>query len=127
MVYDDAPTLSEQKMCADQALKTFKDTQPSEQLTRTIRYSFTDHYDPKERVCYLETRAVLAIDYKSYTNSELISDAFEGRVYGSLMTVSNPDHVEECSVKPKGQTEIKCSSNDDFDKLALQYFGTTPD
>ena len=71
--------LSQQKMCADQALKTFKDTSDAR--------GFTNHYDVTAKVCYMEiTSQSEKVGGGTYGN--LILDAFEGRVYGIFTSES---------------------------------------
>lgn len=125
------PTLSQQKMCADQAEKIFKDSSISDDKS-SLGNTFTDHFDPRASVCYVEvtTRHMLPGGKFQYTH--LIYDAFEGRVYGDFDSfykdiLSEDAKPDSCKIKPRDHDEILCKSNEEFDKLALQYFGTTPD
>jgi|SRR5580704_14595279 hypothetical protein len=115
------PTLEEQKTCADQADKSFEESRFSDGHS-----AFTDHYDPKVRVCYIEiaTRRQLT---KNQEYDLLIYDAFERRVYGQFASTSASPKPAECRVRPRGQAEITCGSESKFDDLALRYFGTTAD
>ena len=119
-------TLSEQKMCAEQAEKSFTNSGLSEEKDGGGN-TYTDHYDGAARVCYIETTT------RHFTNNKfqyghVIYDAFEGRVYGSFISASNkPEDLLECYVIPRGQSKMLCQSTDEFDNFALKYFGTTPD
>lgn len=119
------PTLSEQKMCADQAAKTFKENYdpPS---------TYTDHYDAASQVCYIEVTHRLYLDRKGdFGRTNTIYDAFEARSYGEFASRREagkpPTPPYPCSIKPRGHEEITCQSQDEFDALALKYFGTTAD
>jgi hypothetical protein len=125
------PTLSQQKTCSDQAEKSFKDSSFSDDKS-SLGNTFTDHYDPGVSVCYVEvtTRHMLPGNKFQYTH--LIYDAFEGRVYGDFDSFSEDIFSKDakpdsCKIKPRDHDEILCKSSEEFDKLALQYFGTTPD
>ena len=121
-----AAPLSEQKMCAEQAEKSFTNSGLSEEKDGGGN-TYTDHYDEAARVCYIETTT------RHFTNNKfqyghVIYDAFEGRVYGSFVSTSNkPEDLLECYVIPRGQSKMLCQSTDEFDNFALKYFGTTPD
>jgi hypothetical protein len=116
-----SPTLEEQKTCADQADKSFKESRFSDGHS-----TFADHYDPKVRACYIEiaTRRQLA---KNQEYDLLIYDAFERRVYGQFASTSANPKAVQCSVKPRGQAEVTCGSDSEFNDLALRYFGTAAD
>jgi len=119
-------TLSEQKMCADQAEKMYRESSEVSDST------YTNHYDPTDGVCYIEltTRQRLGQVFSFHL---MVLDAFEGRIYGEYgdhLTLDNrpaDPKLDECSVKPRGQPEAKCGSLDEFNQLALRHFGTTPD
>jgi len=126
VTHDAQPTLSQQKMCSEQATKNFNDSSFSDDKS-SLGNTYTSHYDAAASVCYMEvtTRHMLLGNDFQYYN--LISDAFENRVYGQFMSFSKGVKVQECSIKPLGQTEITCKSSDEFNELALKYFGTVPD
>jgi hypothetical protein len=62
-----------------------------------------------------------------------IKDAFEGRIAGLYNKVTSYSENGEkqiggpfCMVYPLGQPEIPCTSEEEFNNLALKYFGITP-
>lgn len=119
-------TLSEQKMCAEQADKSFKDSSLSNDKS-SLGNTYTNHYDAGAKVCYMETTSRHFVNNK-FEYGHAIYDAFEGRVYGSFISMSDkPEDLMECYVIPRGQSKILCHSSDEFDSLALRYFGTTQD
>jgi hypothetical protein len=111
--------LSQQKICSDQDLKAFKDT-------ANVR-GFTNHYDVTSKICYMETTSSDFEKPGGGTYGNVILDAFEGRVYGSYAAAVVPEKVLECYIEPRGQARINCASHDEFNDLALKYFGTTHD
>lgn len=121
-------TLSQQRMCSERAEKMFMDSYFSGKQNEN---SYTNHYDARAGVCYVEftTRSPSA---NALLYSHQIEDAFEGRVYGTFISVSDyvkpsANEVRTCSIKPRTQQETICKSKEEFDSLALKYFGTTPD
>ena len=113
-------TLAQQKICADQAEKNFNDSSFS---GKDEGGTYTNHFDPESGVCYMEvTIRRMSID-NNFQFSDIILDAFENRTYGELTTFSKDRKPVACSVKPRGQSEIICESKENFDALALKYFG----
>jgi hypothetical protein len=107
-------SLADQKLCSEQAAKFFE----KQSATGTS----TNHYDVAAKVCYIEIT-----NFDAYARASTVYDAFGEREYGELLTQktkSGPDIVE-CDVQPPGQSRIECKSDDEFDSLALKYFGTT--
>lgn len=133
-------TLVQQKACADQARTRFVEdgyTSTYVRGTRDLQHaSYTNHYDIKTSVCYVE---VLTVNTTSAKNnallvSRLVYDAFEGRLYANLTIVMGDGHPSiigtssdpsVCRVKPSGQPAIQCSieDEDEFDALVNKYFG----
>lgn len=122
-------TLAQQKMCADQAQRSFNESdfsKPSKTDTRS--YEYTSHYDAAANVCYIMVHG--APNGKGVLgSSDVVYDAFEGRVYASYIW-SNPQKKKywdvpplECSVKPRGGDEIICHSSDEFETLIDKHFG----
>jgi hypothetical protein len=105
-------SLSEQKMCAEQAAKFFEEHGASGQ-------SYTNHY--ASGVCYVE------ITYHDFqppvnTRTSSIYDAFEGRDVAGFFEKSNENEgtrrVVMCKV---GKTT--CTSEEEYDRLLMQSFG----
>jgi hypothetical protein len=119
-------TLTEQKMCSDQAAKGFKEFDATATPKGSLPATYTSHYDAAEKICYMEA-TTRQMSGGSFLYGHEIWDAFENRGYGSFMSMSKPQNIMECSIKPRGQVEIICKSSDEFNDLALKYFGTTAD
>jgi hypothetical protein len=123
-------TLTQQKMCADQAKKAFNDLQDVLPNRVTMTWEYTSHYDAKANVCYMmTTRFEQMKDTKTRALVYVVSDAFEGRVYANYLHLSEKDKADyevkpqECSVKPRGQPEITCKNSDEFEQLVDKHFG----
>jgi hypothetical protein len=119
-------TLAEQKMCDEQAAKRFDEY--TDRKNRDYS-SYTSHYDPTVNVCYVRVNQTFVAG-KIPGNSIMVSDAFEGRVYGSYVW-SNPLGKKywevapiECHIDIPGKDSIKCALSDEFDSLTEKYFGT---
>ena len=119
----EAATLAEEKMCAEGATKSFTHD------TNAFRDTYTNHYDPASRTCYVEstTASIISTAPYRYTYSHTVYDAFEGRVYGEYDSLSDKEEPDSCKIEPRNQQEIICKSREEFDQLALRYFGTTSD
>ena len=131
-------TLAQQKMCADQAKRAFNDSDASKppndkKMRRVSPPEYTSHYDAKANICYIMVHESNILDNEDGTKiiaiSFLVYDAFEGRVYANYLWFSEKDKKGwevkpmECSVKPRGQDEITCKSDDEFEKLVDKHFG----
>jgi hypothetical protein len=128
-------TLTQQKMCADQAKRAFHEmgaAEPKGKHSPLDSADYTSHYDAKVNVCYIMTSSVQYLDgVNGGTQSVgmVVSDAFEGRVYArylKLLPFKGDDlNVKPglCSVKPRGQPEITCKDSDEFEQLVDKHFG----
>lgn len=123
-------SLTQQKMCADQAKKAFDDAGVSTKSKGYIDSHFNSHFDAKANVCYVGVYTATTLDGgKTMFDNVVVFDAFEGRTYASYSWHS--DAVKkfwevkplECSVKPRGMNEISCASSDEFNSLIDKYFG----
>jgi hypothetical protein len=133
-IVETTATLSQQKMCAEQAKISFDefDKAPTRGMKiATFSTSYTNHFDATMTTCYVEIFDSFSIDGgKTITTSKVVSDAFEGRTYASYMWTS--DKVKKywevkptlCTVTPRSQDEIICQSDTEFDSLVLKHFGT---
>jgi hypothetical protein len=117
-------TLLQQKICSEQAEKSFNDSYSAD---KNMGPTYTTHYDPTASVCYMEVTTRQMVLGNNFQYCNLIYDAFENRVYGDFMSFSKNVKPTKCSIKPRGQLEILCNSNEEFDSLARKYFGTVPD
>lgn len=118
-------TLSQQKMCAEQARKFFLDPE-MEHLGWT---EYTSHYDAKRNVCYVMVRMDMHLDKQHSEEFHAIAfevfDTFEG-VQRALMqrnAIGPRKEPYACHVKPSGQEQIDCKTEDEFDALVMKYFG----
>jgi len=120
----EAATLSQQKMCAEQAKKSFEDSAFSKDNTST----YTSHYETRTNFCYVEVASRPSLATNVFSYNLLVYDAFEGRPYGELSVLyPSPEQVVKCRVTPHGaQREITCKSLEEFNGLVLKYFGVTP-
>ena len=88
-------TLSEQKMCSEQANKSFRESDLYSDKT-AIGNSYTNHYDVAAKICFIETSS-RHFAKNNFQYGHVIYDAFEGRVYGSFYSASSkPEVVVEC-------------------------------
>ncbi len=122
------PNLAEQKMCSEQARKSFDDyTRQKVQGVRPVSQDYTSHYDPKATICYvlIEDTSMMGGDTSI---SYMVFDAFERRQFASYMWSSqkNKKYWEVkplvCSVTVQGQ-DTKCASDDEFKKMVTEKFG----
>ena len=105
-------SLSEQKMCAEQATKFFEEHGAPGQ-------SYTNHY--ASGVCYVE---IAYHDFRPPVNTRTSSiyDAFEGQDVADFFETFNENEstrrVSTCKV---GKTA--CTSEEEYDRLVMQTFG----
>ena len=117
-------TLAQQKMCAEQSEKQFNSTGAS----KSSAADFTSHYDARANVCYIMVHDA-GVSYGNPTVSDVVYDAYEGRVYANYMWINSQKKKYwevgpmECDVKPRGQPEITCKSSNEFEELIDKYFG----
>lgn len=122
--------LSDQKMCADQAKKFFKETDFSDDSKHPLKNEFTSHYDAPKKACYVR------IDYTSRMEattevvvSSYVFDAFEGRTLASYNWVSQTGKKYwevkpiECSLKPIGEPKKYCTTTEEFEAEVDKLFG----
>ena len=112
-------TLSQQKMCADQAKKSFEEdnVKPEHALT----WQFSSHYETNTNICYVMTWISTMDNSNKFTLSHYVYDAFEGREYASFIEIGSD--VVECSVAPTPEENIKCKTDDDFLRLVYKQYG----
>lgn len=130
-------TLLEQKICADQAKRSFDESDASKPIKdktmkRVSPADYSSHYDAKANICYIMVHEANIFDEasaKKVSISMIVYDAFEGRVYANYLWFSQKDKKAwevapmECSVKPRGQDEITCKSSEEFERLVDKHFG----
>jgi len=130
-------TPSQQKTCSEQAEK-FVRYKRAEYGDDAPAVEYTSHYDARVGKCYVESTFyfVEGKTYPSghrYGSSRDINDAsFEGSggpIYGFFGFPSTDGarwSGPSCTIHPPGRPEIICRTEEEFNDLALKYFGTTP-
>jgi hypothetical protein len=119
-------TLSEQKMCSEQAERNFNTSSFSDLKVNDV-YTYTSYLQPGTGVCYMEVtgRYTYGNGARGYSNT--IFDAFENRDYGMYVDSQGYSRPASCHIYLPGKPGIWCSSREEFDRLVLKYFGTVPD
>jgi len=118
-------TLAQQKVCADQARKFFLDPH----MAHEGWTEYTNHYDQKLNVCYVMIRVDSYLDKKHseqfHAIALMVFDAFEGvqRAWMQRDALGPDQKPHACQVKPLGQKEIYCKTEDEFDALVMKHFG----
>jgi len=92
---------------------------------------YTNHYDAKTNKCYVE----VVLDYGPGKNPTTNVGWFSGRMYyiedaafegeggPHYGTFSKDEDHESCGIYPVGRPPVKCRSEEEFNELALKYFG----
>jgi hypothetical protein len=122
----------DQRWCDTQAEKYVRyRVQDYSHVVYAFKTGHTNHYDAETTKCYVE----IVLDYgpgKSPTTSVgwfsgrmyFIEDAaFEGDGAPSYGGYSKSDNQESCSIRPSVRSPIKCRAEEEFNELALKYFG----
>jgi hypothetical protein len=116
-------TLSQQKMCAEQAAKFFHEDTKDNSGT----WSFTNHYNASTNVCYLmEIMNEKNVQGTTVTTSNVIAvlDAFEGREYAwftEIKTITDGRISSDSGFGYAGLTE--CKQRARCLQLIDKYFG----
>jgi len=137
-------SLAEQKACSEQ-VKLLPESVEFITQKNVFETRFASHYDPTSGVCYMistRPRSRPKPDYLWWIYFHNIQDAFEGHIVGSFSetftyadcnnssSTCTPTGQQQagrsCSIYPPGQQNITCKSEDEFNALALKYFGITP-
>ena len=114
-------SLAVQASCAKQAAEAFKNSGYANQL-----FGYENHFNARLGKCLVLISNTL-VNGKQITVGENLSDAFEGRVFGSYIWI-NPGNKKfwevsptECYViSPTGERK-DCTSSDEFDDLTKTY------
>ncbi len=124
-------SLSEQKVCAEQAKKAFEDLQRDDGPAlgyKTASTDYTSHLDPQRNICYVRVMTVTTA-HGNPSDSVVVYDAFERRVFADYVW-SNPTGKKywevkplKCEVYPPGHDAITCGSDAEFDSLVAKWFG----
>jgi hypothetical protein len=122
--------LGQQQQCADAAKRAFNSI-PKDANTKPITSDYSSHYDPKIGACYILTRSVDMLTSKTKNDTVSIGmvlyDVIEGRTFANYLWINTGKKYWEvsptmCSVHPRGQDEITCTSEDQFKALIDKYF-----
>jgi hypothetical protein len=118
-------TPAQEQTCSERAVK-FVQYKRAQYATDKPRVEYASNYDAKSRTCFVENGFYFA-EGRAYPSGRMyfsriqIEDAFSegsgGRSYGSFSFGSG------CTIKPPNAQEISCRSKEEFDDLALKYFG----
>jgi hypothetical protein len=120
-------TLAQQKMCDEQAHKKFLEDNGNEDANHTTT-EYTSHFDSRANVCYMMVHRA-SVEKDVPVVSDVVYDAFEGRVYGNLTWINSQGKKfwevapVECNVKPRGHAAITCKSFEEFERLVDKHFG----
>jgi hypothetical protein len=135
-------TSSQQKSCDEQSEKFARYQRQSYKVP--LKSGHTDHYDAKAIKCYVETAIIFGNGKEDVVDSAgnhfsgqfyEIHDAFKegsgGPTYGEFFFHQDRVSVPggECNIYPVSdlnEPDIRCRSEEEFNDLALKYFGTTP-
>jgi hypothetical protein len=113
-------SLELQEKCAKQA-KEFLSQFRNDDVVETL-----NHYDVGLNKCFVETRTSSFMS-GNHGESEILTDAFEGKNYGVYIFWSEPNKPDwqvspsECKVTLPSGAETTCHSSDEFDALVKQY------
>ena len=119
---DVVPSLEMQGRCAKQASDTF--TQLGYNAKGLAEY--TNHYSKKMGKCFMVI-ANTSTTVGSVSTSKNLSDAFEGKVYGSYIWINSQGKKywevapTECTVTLQDGQEKQCTSVEEWDNLAKTY------
>jgi hypothetical protein len=123
------PNLAEQKMCSEQAKKSFDDyTKQKVQGVKPLSQDYTSHYDPKATICYVLIEDTSMTGTGEMSTSYTVFDAFERRLFANYLWITQKGKKYwevkpmECSVTVQGQ-DVKCTSDDEFKKMVTEKFG----
>jgi len=129
-------SLAEQKACGDQ-VKLLSESEEESNQKSVFHTMYASHFDSASGVCYMITKRP---HYSTCTGKcawvyiHGIKDAFEDRIVGlySETYIHSEKGGDEraggafCLISPLGQQEITCKSEEEFNALAVKYFGITP-
>lgn len=126
-------TPAEQNTCNEQAKKFVRYKVAAHDDVPSVQY--TSHYDSSADKCYVESTLLFFPgtypDGHMYVSYISIEDAYSegegGYVYGYLGLAENRGldrtGYDQCEIAPPNHTQIDCRSEEEFDDLALKYFG----
>lgn len=117
-----AASLTQQKMCDEQAAKKFNENGHGK------FDGYTSHYDPAVNVCYIRVDSTGA---NPPTVTTIVYDAFGGRVYANYSWINSQNKQfwevspSMCEIHIPGKPDETCKTDTQFDELTEKYFGIT--
>jgi len=129
-------SLAEQKACSEQ-VKLMSESKDESIQKNVFHTMYASHFDTTSGACYMTKTRPHTSECSGkcawvYTHG--INDAFEDRIVGlySETYIHSEKGDDErvggafCVISPPGQPEITCKSEEEFNALALKYFGIAP-
>ena len=129
-------SLAEQKACSEQ-VKLMSESKDESIQKNVFHTMYASHFDTASGACYMTKTRPHTSECSGkcawvYTHG--INNAFEDRIvglYGETYIHSEKGDDERvggafCVISPPGQPEITCKSEEEFNALALKYFGIVP-
>lgn len=118
-------TLDEQRKCAEQARKDFKDWGYTE--NRKLA-DFVSHYDSTADKCFMQIKYTYGSE--PIWTERAVFDAFEGKVYARYVWHTEKDKKYwevspvHCEVSLGSGDKVQCHSETEFDDEIKRYMGT---
>jgi hypothetical protein len=109
--------LERQAKCSEQARKVFADL--GYDAAKDLA-SYESHYNSQMNKCFID------IDHLVLSRGRLhrvrdVSDAFEGKQYGTFMEGVEPNKPFICEVTLTSGEKPQCQSSDEFDEVVKTY------
>ena len=116
-------SLTEQKMCAEQAKKVFEEEKEAESESVNHSILYVSHYDSRDNICYVMTHVEWYQSNESVGERYTLTDAFEKHKFASYFGGNNNHQPRQpyCDVFVPGHP-IKCSSLSEFLNLVDKNF-----
>jgi hypothetical protein len=129
-------SLAEQKACNEQ-VKLLSESKDESIQKNAFHTMYASHFDAASGACYMirtRPRTRMSPDWLWWVYIHDIYDAFEGRLVGAYSeTYVHSEKGDDermggafCLISPPGQPEITCKYEEEFNALALKYFGIVP-
>jgi hypothetical protein len=117
----------------EQAEQVFHERFPDGRFLRGY-VSYTSYYNTAMGICFVEmsTSRLGGGPKAVWPFSKSIDDAFGGKSYGCFQEITDKGEdrprrtIAGCNIDLPGQETMACKSEQEFDALALKYFGIAP-
>jgi hypothetical protein len=119
---DRIATMQMQELCAQRADRVFQQRRRDRSM---VTQSYTNHYDPDARTCFvLFRRSTAAVPVV-----QELDDAYEGKNYGALLATadSNPKptlRILACRITVPAETPKTCATVEEWSAFVARYMGT---